>query len=105
MATQNYGINPEIINSYRRTITFNNDLLKREFDERYAFRVSEEARKMRAGVGYRKPTSTEDIHKYQERQEKLIAVRRKRYFDKLDANVEPSVHRYAEGLKSFLGIS
>ncbi|MBA7693610.1 hypothetical protein ES703_102197 [subsurface metagenome] len=91
------GMNPEITDSYRRTLIFNNSLLIREYSERYDFRVSEKVRKMRAqGV------SEEKIAKYEQRQVELKPRREERYRTKLEANVEPTVRRYASSIMGFI---
>jgi hypothetical protein len=97
------GINPEILDSYRRTLIFNNGLLKEEFDKRYEFRVGEQVRKMRAGLGFSRPSTEEEIKKYMDQQEKLRRKRRERYFKRLDASVEPAVRQYAAGIRGFIG--
>lgn len=92
-----YGLNPELADSYRRTLVFNNSLLIREFSERYDFRISERVRKARAqGV------SESEIAKYERRQAELKPRREERYRERLEANVEPSVRRYAQGIQAFL---
>lgn len=96
-------INPEILDSYRRTLVFNNILLMKQFNERYDFRISEQVRKMRAGSFMSRPSTEEEIQAYTQREEKLRDERRERYTKRLDANVEPSVRRYAEGIGGFIG--
>lgn len=91
------GMNPEIVESYRRTLIFNNSLLTRDYSERYEFKVSEKVRKARAqGV------SEEGVARYEQRQAQLKPKREERYRAKLEANVEPSVRRYAAGIMAFV---
>lgn len=97
-----YGINPEITDSYRRNLVFNNGLLIEEFDRRYEFRVGEQVRKMRAGSFMSKPSTEEQIRNYTQREEGLRVKRRERYIIRLEANVEPSVRRYAESMSVFI---
>lgn len=97
------GINPEVTESYRRTLIFNNILLMKQFDERYEFRVSEQVRKMRAGSFMSGPATEDEIQKYMQRQEELKEKRREQYTKRLESNVEPSVRRYAESMRGFIG--
>jgi len=97
------GINPEITDSYRRTLIFNNTLLMKQYDERYDFRISEQVRKMKTSSLMSRPATDEEVEKYVSSEKSLQDKRRARYAEKLEANVEPSVRRYAEGLKYFLG--
>lgn len=91
------GMNPEITDSYRRTLIFNNSLLIKNYSERYDFTVSEKVRKKRAqGV------SEEAIAKYERRQADLKPRREERYRAKLEANVEPSVRRYASSIMAYI---
>ena len=100
-----YGmINPEITDSYRRTLIFNNSLLTREYDERYDFRISEQIRKMRTSSLMSRPATDEEVEKYVSREKSLQDKRRARYTARLEANVEPSVRRYAENMGAFLQI-
>jgi len=100
-----YGINEDVVDSYRRTIVFNNSLLKRDYEERYLFRVDEEVKKMRAGIGRSKPVSEEESQKYVNRQNQLFKRRRTAYFKRLDDGVEPAVNAYVRGIKQALGLS
>jgi len=105
MSYQSYGINQEITDAYRRTLIFNNDLLKEEYDKRYAFRLNEQVYKMRTSKQFSRPFTEEEIEKFQLKEARLHEARKQRYLKKLDDNVEPSVRRYAEGIKGLLGIS
>lgn len=91
------GMNPEITDSYRRTLIFNNSLLVKNYSERYDFGVGEKVRKMRA-----RGTSEERIAKYERRQVELKPRREERYRVKLEANVEPSVRKYASNIMAFI---
>lgn len=91
------GVNPEITDSYRRALVFNNSLLIREYSERYDFKVGEKVRRMRS-----QRVSEEVIAKYERRQAELKPKREERYRMKLEANVEPSVRKYAANIMSFI---
>ena len=96
------GINPEITDSYRRTLEFNNSLLLQQFDQRCDFQTGEQASKMRRGYLGAAPASEEKVQKYIETREKNKEKRRQAYEKKLIANVEPSVQRYAHNIKMFI---
>lgn len=91
------GINPEIVESYRRAIVFNNSLLIRDYSERYDFKVSEKIRKARS-----QRVSDEGIARYEQRQAELKPRREERYRMRLEASVEPSVRRYAANIMRFI---
>ncbi len=96
------GINPEITDSYRRTLEFNNSLLLQQFDQRCDFQTGEQVRKMRHGYLGVAPASEEKIQKYVETREKNKEKRRETYEKRLTANVEPSIQRYAHNIRMFI---
>ncbi len=97
------GINPEITDSYRRTLEFNNSLLIKEFDERYEFKTEEHIRKMARTSLLSRPWTEDEIQKYRDSQAKLKENRRQRYVVKLVTGVEPAVRQYAIGIRGFIG--
>ncbi len=101
MATYS-GINPEITDSYRRTLEFNNSLLLRQFDQRYNFQTAERVRKMRSGYMGAAPTGEKAIVKYEEGRAKNMEKRRQAYERKLTASVEPSVQKYGHNIRMFI---
>ena len=98
----NYGLNSEVIDSYRRTIVFNNSLLLQQYDQRYDFKTQEEERKMRYSTMLSKPASEEQIQKYLRSRADNKEKRRLTYEKRLNDNVEKSVRNYAMGIRSLL---
>jgi len=96
------GINPEITDSYRRTLEFNNSLLLQQFDQRYQFQTDQHVRRMRSAYFGTQPVDEEKIQKYNETREKNKEKRRQAYERRLTANVGPSVERYAHNIRMFI---
>lgn len=97
-----YGINPEITDSYRRALEFNNSLLLQQFLQRCNFITSEHSLKMRSGYMGMTPQSEEKITRYEESRARNFEKRRLAYEIKLIQNVEPSVQRYAHNIRMFV---
>lgn len=99
-----YGINPEVVDSYRRTLEFNNSLLLQQYDQRYDFNTNEHVYKMRSGTRYSRPATEEEVQKYLDSRARYKDRRKAAYEKRLRENVEPSVRRYAQSIGSFIGI-
>lgn len=83
---------------YRQTLIFNNDLLKRNYAERYEFNTTMQIdRKRRFGV------SEENITKYKERRARGYDGKFAAYSNRLDMMVEPSVSRYVSNIRAAFG--
>lgn len=96
------GINPEITDSYRRTLEFNNSLLLQQFDQRCQFQTDQHVRRMRSSYFGAQPVDEEKIRRYTESREKNKEKRRETYEKRLTSNVEPSVQRYAHNIRAFV---
>jgi hypothetical protein len=90
-----YGINPEVVDSYRRTLEFNNSLLLQQYDHRYDFNTSEYVRKITTYRSFSRPATEEEVQKYLDSRARNKEKRRMIYEKKLRDNVEPSIRRYA----------
>lgn len=100
--TTYYGINPEITDSYRRTLEFNNSLLIQQFDQRYDFQTQQHVRKMTTSLLISRPWTEEEVQKYLASRSKNKERRRQAYTKRLQDNVEGSVQRYAHNIRMFI---
>lgn len=96
------GINPEIIDSYRRTLEFNNSLLIQQFDQRYEFQTQQHVRKMTTSSLISRPWTVEETQKYLASRARNKEKRRQAYIKRLTNNVEPSVNAYAHNIRMFI---
>jgi len=83
---------------YRETMIFNNDLLKRNYAERYEFNTKMQADKMR-----HYGSSASSVEAYIARRAKNYDKRYKAYCVRLDALVEPSATRYIANIRAAFG--
>jgi len=88
----------EAADRYRQTFIFNNDLLKRNYPDRYEFNTGMQVdKKRRFGM------SEANITKHKERRTSRYDKRFKAYCANLDAMVEPSVNRYVSNIRAAFG--
>lgn len=88
----------EAADRYRETLIFNNDLLKRNYPDRYEFST-----KMKVDKKRRFGMSEENITKYEERRVREYDKKFKVYCSRLDSMVEPSVNRYVSNIRAAFG--
>ena len=93
MTTPDYNIKPEIVDSYKRALEFNNQLLLEQFDRRYQFQTDQHASRMRSSHFGRQPVNEEKIQEYIVNRSNNKEKRRMAYETKLTLNVGPSVQR------------
>ncbi len=96
------GINPEITDSYRRTLEFNNSLLLQQFDQRYQFQTEQHVRRMRSPLYGTQSADETKIQKYTDLRGVNKEKRRQGYEVRLTSNVEPAVVRYAHNIRAFI---
>lgn len=85
----------ESVERYRQTLIFNNDLLKREYPERYDFNTTMQVeKKLRLGA------SADQITRYESRRAAEYNKKFKAYCDRLDKMVEPAVNRYVANIRA-----
>ena len=88
----------EAAERYRQTIVFNNDLLKRNYPDLYEFNTRMQVDKKRHFGA-----SEASITKYEERRRAEYDKKFKAYSERLDRQVEGSVHRYMANIKAAFG--
>ena len=96
------SMNPEITDSYRRTLVFNNSLLIQQFDQRYEFQTQEHVRKMTTSSRLSRPWSDKEVQEYLASRAKNKEKRRQKYARRLESNVEPAVQRYSHNIMAFI---
>lgn len=88
----------EAAERYRQTMIFNNDLLKKNYAERYEFNTKMQADKKRHfGVSW------SSIAAYEERRGREYDKKYAAYCARLDLLVEPSVVRYVTNIRAAFG--
>lgn len=96
-AEQRYTLT-EAAERYRETMVFNNELLKRNYPEWYAFKT-----KMGVDKERHFGSSSSRIAEYEKHRRERYDKRFKIYCDKLDAQIEPSVVRYVANIRAAFG--
>jgi len=84
-----------VVDRYRQSLVFNNDLLKREYPDRYEFTTEMRVDKMRR-LNY----SSKNIADYEARRAKNYDKKFKIYCDRLNRMVEPAVSRYVTNIRA-----
>lgn len=88
----------EAADRYRQTLIFNNDLLKKNYPERYEFNTRMQMEKKR-----RFGADDVQIARYLDRRAREYDKKFKVYSDRLDSMVEGSVIRYINNIRAAFG--
>lgn len=88
----------ESTDRYRETLVFNNDLLKKNYPERYEFNTKMQVEKKR-----RFGASDDRIARYERRRAEEYDKKFRIYSARLDNMVEPAVRRYVNNIRAVFG--